>query len=316
MHVVASLFDVLVDLDAIDENVMGSILDKLHRVKEGLAHLLELFGILIADLGAVIHKNSDLADELTELIDTVCDLAVRAILKIFDSLGHIDNQWVEVSDTSIQVLDVLRFDSTDKEAIDELGDMSCGCVWHSLVHAFHVLGAPQDGGSDSSVQFAGGFPLVVINVFASLLDILVDCDAIDLDVVEGVDDQSLGVEEGHAHVLERRDVLSTDLRAILKDYSNLSDELTELVYAVGNLGVRAILEISDSLLHVGDQWVEILHASLQVFNVFSLEGTDKDAIDELRNLKSGCVFLRSRGNSGQDANCETSSHLAKFILKL
>ena len=316
MHVVASLLDVLVDLDAIDENIMGSVLDKLHWVKEGLAHLLELLGILVADLGAVVHKNSDLADELTELVDTVCDLAVRAFLKIFDSLVHIDNQWVEVSDTSVQVLDVLRLDGTDKEAIDELGDMNCGCVWHSLVHALHVLGTPQDGGSDSSVQFAGGLPLVVINVFASLLDVLVDCDAIDLDVMEGIDDQSLGVEEGHAHVLELRDVLSTNLRAILKDDSNLSDELTELVDAVGNFGVRAILEISDSLLHVSDQWVEILHAGLQVVNLLSLEGTDKDSIDELSNLKSGCVFLCSRGNSGQDADCETSSHLTKFILKL
>ena len=316
MHVVASLLDVLVDLDAIDENVMGGVLDKLHRVKECITHLLELGSILVADLGAVVHKNSDLADKLTKLVDTVCDLAVRAFLKISDSLVHIDNQWVEVSDTSVQILDVLSLDGTDKEAINELGDMNCRRVWHSLVHALHVLSAPQDGGTDSSVDLASGLPLVVIDVFASLLDVLVDFDAIDLNIVEGLDDQFLGVEEGQAHVLELRDVLSTDLRAILKDDSNLSDELTELVDTVGNFGVRAILEISDSLLHIGDQWVKILHASLQVVNFLSFEGTNKDAIDELSNLKSGCVLLGSRGNSGQDADCETSSHLAKFILKL
>ena len=101
---------------------------------------------------------------------------------------------------------------------------------------------PEDGGSNSSVQFAGAFSLVVSSVFASLLDVLVDLSAIDLDVMAGL-----------AHLLEFLNILSTDLREILEDNSDLSDELIELVDTVGDFGVRAILEIGDSRLHVGDQ---------------------------------------------------------------
>ena len=130
-------------------------------------------------------------------------------------------------------------------------------------------------------------------------------------------DDLLRVKEGVTHILELRDFLSTDLRATLNGGSNLSHELTELVDTLGNPRVRAILEISDTRHHVGDQWLEILGAILQAADGLSLEGTKKDAIDELSNLRrSGCVLLGRRGNSGQDANCETSSHLSKFILKL
>ena len=165
----------------------------------------------------------------------------------------------------------------------------------------HVVGAPKDRGSNGSVELASLLVLAGDEVCVGGLDVLPDRDTVEDNVVHGVNDELLGVEEGVAHGLELGDVVGADLLAVLHSGSNLGDELAELVDAGGNLVEGASLEVFDSGFHVGDERVNILDASLKAVNVLGLEGANEDTIDKLDNLKSrdsGIVIIRCIITSG------------------
>ena len=73
IHHPASLSDVSVDLDAIQDDVVSSIDDELLGVEEGLTSGLKLLNISFTDRGTVLHDQTNLADELAKLEDAISD---------------------------------------------------------------------------------------------------------------------------------------------------------------------------------------------------------------------------------------------------
>ena len=80
---------------------------------ESFAHCFELREIVGANLGAISQSDTDLRDELAELVDSVRDSVEGAILEVFDSLGHIDDKWIEVFDAGLEAGNLLSLQSTD-----------------------------------------------------------------------------------------------------------------------------------------------------------------------------------------------------------
>ena len=122
LHVLSSGLDVLVDLNTVVEDLLLSVNNQLLGVEEGLAHLLESLSIFGADLGAVLHANADFLDEKTELVDTISDLAEGAVFEVLDSLGHVNDERVDVLDASVEVLNMFNLKSTNQESVNKLGD--------------------------------------------------------------------------------------------------------------------------------------------------------------------------------------------------
>ena len=118
------------------------------------------------------------------------------------------------------------------------------------------------------------------------LDVVPDRDTVEKHGLCTINDELSRVEEGLAHGLELGDVVGADFLAVLQCGSNLGDELTKLINAGSNLVEGAVFEVLDSGGHVGDEWVDILDASLKAINVLFCESTDEDAINELNHLKN------------------------------
>ena len=70
-----------------------------------------------------MHADAHLRDEKTELVDAVSDLAEGAVLEVCNGLGHVSDERVDILDASVKVFDFLNFECTNKETVDQLGDL-------------------------------------------------------------------------------------------------------------------------------------------------------------------------------------------------
>ena len=125
MEVLVGLLDVIVDGDTIEKHVFHGVNDEFLGVAEGIAHGLELIEVF-GNLSTVFHRGSYLRDELTKLINALGNLVEAAVLEVFDSSFHDGDEWVDVLDERFKVVNVLGFESTDDDAINELSHVkSC-----------------------------------------------------------------------------------------------------------------------------------------------------------------------------------------------
>ena len=172
--------------------------------------------------------------------------------------------------------------------------------------------SPEDEGTNGSVHLTSLLVFSLVHVVAGLLDVLGDLNTVHDDVVLGINDKLLGVEESLSHCGKLGDILVTDGSAVFHEDSNLTDELSELIDTISNVVEGGILEVLDSSVHGGGKRSEILDASVEVVDLLDLEDGDEDAINDLNDLLGGLNTTGS-GISGHKAHSEGRSHIFCFL---
>ena len=154
----------------------------------------------------------------------------------------------------------------------------------------HKFAAKYDRGANLAEQLTSGLELAISEIVVSGLEVVVNLMAIEKHTFR-FDFDLLGVEESVTYVLELSDVIGFDKRALLRDESDLRDELADLVDASTNLVVGAmglvvvmvvgtILKVLHSKVNVVNDFVGIELASLEVFDLLSLKSAFENTVNQ------------------------------------
>ena len=111
----------MIYLYSIEEHALHRFDHQLLGVAEGVAHLLELGGVVGADLLAVLHGRADLREELAELVDASGDAVEGAILEVLHCGGDVGDEGVDILDAGLEAVHVLDLEGADEDAVDQLG---------------------------------------------------------------------------------------------------------------------------------------------------------------------------------------------------
>ena len=268
-----SIHDLVVDILAVNDEIVLDVEDEVPRVSESLGHLTELVEIG-ADGGlALLELVGDVVDDFTHILDGVEDRVEGADLELIDDTTEALPDVLGITE-ALNTVRNLSLNGASKKTLEDLAHSEEGEVDIRALHGLEVvhllvllvidlvekllpvvaeviekfimvnhlgLSVKEHGGGLAEV-LASVEPLAHAVVVETLTGILEDVNSVNDEGLSGLEENLLGVEEGLSHSLDLLIVVMIDLSAVIKHVTNIRDSETEGVDGLGGLLVRSIPE--------------------------------------------------------------------------
>mmetsp|Transcript_10325 Transcript_10325/g.13971 ORF Transcript_10325/g.13971 Transcript_10325/m.13971 type:complete len:249 (-) Transcript_10325:41-787(-) len=120
--IVKTLTGVLIDINAVNNKVFGSLHQDLLGVEEGLSHALNLFVVVMVDLATVVQHVANVRDRETHLSDGHRDLLESSVPETAHGVLKMLLHRVVLADAMRQVRHAMEIESTNEETFDQARD--------------------------------------------------------------------------------------------------------------------------------------------------------------------------------------------------
>ena len=268
-----SIHDFVVDILAVNDEIVLDVEDEVPRVSESLGHLTELVKVG-ADGGlALLELVGNVVNDFTHILDGVEDRVEGADLELIDDTTEALPDVLGITEAFDTVRNLSLY-GTGKETLEDLAHSEEGEVDIRALHGLEVvhllvllvidlvkkllpvvaeviekfimvnhlgLSVKEHGGGLAEV-LASVEPLAHAVVVETLTGILEDVNSVNDEGLSGLEENLLGVKEGLSHSLDLFIVVMIDLSAVIKHVTNIRDGKTERVDGLGGLLVRSIPE--------------------------------------------------------------------------
>ena len=247
-----SIHDFVVDILAVNDEIVLDMEDEVPRVGESLGHLTELVKIG-ADGGlALFELVGDVVDDFTHILDGVEDRVEGANLELINDTTEALPDVFGITEAFNTVRN-LSLNGAGKETLKDLAHTEEGEVDIRALHGLEVvhllvllvidlvkkllpvvaeviekfimvdhlgLSIKKHGGGLTEV-LASIEPLAHAVIVETLTGVLEDVNSIDNEGLSGLEEDLLGVKEGLSHSLDLLIVVMIDLSAVIKHVTNV-----------------------------------------------------------------------------------------------
>ena len=327
-----SIHDFVVDILAVNDEIVLDVEDEVPRVSESLGHLTELVEIG-ADGGlALLELVGDVVDDFTHILDGVEDRVEGADLELIDDTTEALPDVLGITE-ALDTVRNLSLNGASKETLEDLAHSEEGEVDIRALHGLEVvhllvllvidlvekllpvvaeviekfimvnhlgLSVKEHGGGLAEV-LASVEPLAHAVVVETLAGVLEDVNSVNDEGLSGLEENLLGVEEGLSHSLDLLIVVMIDLSTVIKHVTNIRDSETEGVDGLGGLLIRSIPEAAHGVLEMLLNRVGIRDTVCDISHAMEVEGTNKETLYEASNL--GIVVSVVGVGSGSNESC-------------
>ena len=247
-----SIHDFVMDILAVNDEIVLDVEDEVPRISESLGHLTELVKIG-ADGGlALFELVGDVVDDFTHILDGVEDRVEGANLELINDTTEALPDVFGITEAFNTVRN-LSLNGAGKETLEDLAHAEEGEVDIRALHGLEVvhllvllvidlvkkflpvvaeviekfimvdhlgLSIKKHGGGLTEV-LASIEPLAHAVIVETLTGVLEDVNSIDNEGLSGLEEDLLGVKEGLSHSLDLLIVVMIDLSAVIKHVTNV-----------------------------------------------------------------------------------------------
>ena len=276
-----SVHDLVMDILAIDDQVVLDMEDEVPWVREGLRHLTEFVKVSADGCLALFKLVGDVVDDVTEVLDrmqhrvegSMLGLILDATKSLPDVLGV-----TEAFDT----VGNLSLDRACKETLEDLAHAEEGEVHVRALHRLEVVHllvllvinlieqllpvvvevieellmvdhlslSVQEHGRRLAEVLTSVEPLAHAVVVETLARVLEHVHPVDDERLGRLEQDLLGVQEGFSHPLDLLVIVVINLTAMIQHVTDVRDSETELIDGLGDLLVGPVPEAAHGILKV------------------------------------------------------------------
>ena len=276
-----SVHDLVMDILAIDDQVVLDMEDEVPWVREGLRHLTEFVKVSTDGCLALFKLVGDVVDDVTEVLDrmqhrvegSMLGLILDATKSLPDVLGV-----TEAFDT----VGNLSLDRACKETLEDLAHAEEGEVHVRALHRLEVVHllvllvinlieqllpvvvevieellmvdhlslSVQEHGRRLAEVLTSVEPLAHAVVVETLARVLEHVHPVDDERLGRLEQDLLGVQEGFSHPLDLLVIVVINLTAMIQHVTDVRDSETELIDGLGDLLVGPVPEAAHGILKV------------------------------------------------------------------
>ena len=331
-----SISKLVVDILAINDEVVLNVEDEVPGVGESLGHLTEFVKVGADGCLALFELVSDIVDDVTEIFNGMKDRVEGGVLQLVNNTAKTLPDVLSIT----EALDTMRnfsLNCTSEQTLEDLAHAEESKVDVRALHSLEVvhllvllvvnlvkkllpvvveveeellmvdhLGlSVKEHSSGLTEVLTSIYPLSHAVVVETLTGVLEHVDTVDDKRLVGLEEDLLGVEERLSHSLDLFVVVMVNLTAVVEHVANIGDSETELVDGLGGLLVGAVPVATHGVLEMLFNGVGIRHAVSDVSHAMEVEGSDKEALDEASNF--GIVVSVVSLSSCSDHNASEST---------
>jgi len=320
---VLPVHDFVVDVLAVDDQVVIDVVDEVPRVSELLRHSLQLFQVCARRRFTRSQLVSNVSHNVTKLLNSVQNAVELFGFELIDDAPHAFPGVFGIPETFNSVgyfsLDRARHKSLEHLAHAEEREVDIGRlhglkvvhllfllhvdlvkqllpvvvkVEEELVVLHHLRLAVQKHGSGLAKVFSRVQPVTQAVIVQSFSDIFKDVDSVDNKRFGGFQKHLFGVKERLCHSLDLFVVVMVDFAAMVQHVSNVRNGETHLVDSLCDLLEGTVPVAAHSVFKMFLHGVRISDTLGNICHAVEVKGANKEAFNDT------CNFLVTGVRSG------------------